>query len=108
MVANDVTIVLAYSGVLTIVGSIVAAIVRSRTGKGESRAHAASMLAEGYGSFADDLREDNQRLRTGDENMRKAMLTLTDAVDALIGVVAPTTAQVDAARQANQAAKALL
>lgn len=84
MATSTVITALAYAGVGAGVGSIGAAFISARSGKGEARAHAADMLANGYGGLADRLDRRNKQLETDNHKLKATLLKLTDTVDALL------------------------
>lgn len=120
MQISTVITALAYAGVGAGVGTIGAAIIQARSSKGESRAHAADLLAEGYSGFADRLGADNKSKAGEIKSLRTVLLKLTDATDLVLSEMdtlldneavqlgrAKTTAlkAVKVAREANRVAK---
>lgn len=84
MQLGNVMSALAYAGVSAALGTIGAAMVQAHSAKGESRAHAADLLADGYGGLTDRLGEDNKRQSTEIKTLRTVLLKLTDATDLLL------------------------
>ena len=102
---SEVLSSLAYAGIGAAVGSIGAAFVSTRAGKNESRAHAADMLANGYGGFADRLEKSNEKLDKDNKELRASVVALTVVVDLLIPYIsgAPTDVLEQAKRITRQA-----
>ena len=92
--ASDVLSALAYAGVGVGLGTVGAALIVARSGKGEARAHAADMLATGYSGFTDRLAKDNERLVAENLKLRSLLLELGYAVDATLDSKGRPSAQV--------------
>ena len=75
---------LAYAGVGAGVGTIGASIISSRSGKGESRAHAAEMISAAAGGLTDRMGRLNDKLDTDNRDLRLAVRSLTDVIDLLL------------------------
>ena len=106
-IVADVIIALSYAGVGAAVGSIGAAVVNSRSGKSEARAHAADLITDAAGALADKQATVIERLEKRTDKQAKAIIALTTVVDELLASVQIAAAErvklqkvVDAARLA--------
>ncbi len=75
---------LAYAGVGAGVGTIGASIVTARSGRGESRAHAAELLSNAAGGLADRLSTLNEKLDKDNRELRDAVGSLIEVIDLLL------------------------
>lgn len=96
---------LSYAGLGAGLGSIGAAIVSSRSGKGEARAHAADMISNAASVLADQQSETIERLVTQNDRMRKAIILLTDVMDDLLPQLALPKTELAKLKKATNAAK---
>ena len=79
---------LAYAGIGAGVGSIGAALVTSKSGKGEARAHAADLLSQAAGGLADRLATNNADMHRENRELRKTISGLSDAIDLILPYLA--------------------
>lgn len=107
MTAGELLAALAYAGVGAGLGSIGAAAITSRSGKGESRAHAADLITNAAGSLADRLDRMNAHLEVENLQMRKAIAALTDVMEGMIPMLPPGPMQTKA-RAAIKTARAAI
>ena len=105
MTVISVVSALVTGGVGVTLGSIGTAIVQSITGKSESRAHAADMVADAAGNLADRLSKLNEKLDGENRQMRTAILLLTDVVDQILPLVNAPPQTVAQLKKVNNAAK---
>ena len=87
------------------VATIATALIQSRSGKSEARAHAADMLAEASGTLSTHYVNEIARLTERTVAMRSAIGTLSEQVDALLDDIDLPESRARKLRQANQAAK---
>lgn len=87
------------------IGAIATAIVQSMTGKSESRAHAADMVADAAGNLADRLSKLNEKLDGENRQMRTAILLLTDVVDQVSPLINAPPQTIAQLKKVNNAAK---
>ena len=84
---------LAYAGIGAGLGTVGAAVISSRSGKGESRAHAADLLTNAAGELMDRLSASNKEADETNRNLRTTLQSVTDVLDMLLpymtGVVPP-------------------
>lgn len=92
-------------GVGVSMGAIGTAVVQSVSGKSESRAHAADMVADAAGNLADRLSKLNEKLDGENRQMRTAILLLTDVVDQILPLVNAPPQTVAQLKKVNNAAK---
>ena len=102
---GDIVAALAYAGVGTAVGSVGAAIVSSRTGRGEARAHAVDMISDAAANLADRQAVTINRLSLENEKLRRAVITLADVIDDVLPKLNLTDAELAALRRALNGAK---
>jgi uncharacterized protein HemX len=69
------------------VGGIGTAVVQASSHKNESRATAADLVSNAAGNLADRLDKLNTRLETENRQMRKAMVSLTEAIEEMLPAV---------------------
>ncbi len=96
---------LAYAGVGAGVGSIGAAIISSRAGRGEARAHAADLIADAASSLSDRQAATINRLSLENEKMRKAIMGLADVLDEVLPQLPLPKADLAKLKRATNAAK---
>ena len=99
---------LAYAGVGEGVGSIGAAIVSTRAGKGESRAHAANLISEAAAGLAEKQVEIIDRITQQNERMRQAIIMLSDVLDELLPQLPLDEGDMTKLKKATIAAKSAL
>lgn len=87
------------------IGAIGTAIIQSITGKSETRAHAADMVADAAGNLADRLSKLNDKLDGENRQMRTAILLLTDQVDDCLPFITATPDMIAKLKKANNSAK---
>jgi hypothetical protein len=92
-------------GVGVSLGAIGTAIVQSMSGKSESRAHAADLVADAAGNLADRLSRLNEKLDGENRQMRTAILLLTDVVDQVTPLVSAPPQTIAQLKKINNAAK---
>lgn len=85
------------------VGGIGTAIVQAASHKGESRATAADLVSNAAGNLADRLDKLNAKLETENRQMRKAMVSLTEAIEEMLPVVTDEATQRRVQKAINQA-----
>lgn len=107
-VLSDVLAALAYAGIGGAVGSVGAALVTARSGKGEARAHAADLVASAAGNLATTQAATIARLDTENEDMRKSIVALTRCIDELLDELDLPLAAKRKLRKANLDAKQAL
>lgn len=105
MTVGDVLTAIAYAGVGAGAGSIGAAVVTSRSGKAEARAHAADLIANAAGALADRLERMNTTLEAENRQLRHAVGCLTDAIDEMIPMLVGPPEVINRIRKATSAAK---
>lgn len=105
MAIGDVLAALAYAGVGAGLGSIGAAVVTSRSGKSEARAHAADLIANAAGSLADRLEKMNTNLETENRQLRQAVGCLVDAIDEMVPMLIGPPEAIRKIKAATSAAK---
>ena len=103
--ASDLVASLAYAGVGAAVGSIGAAMVSSRAGRGEARAHAADLISDAAGGLAAQQASTIDRLEKQTERQRRALMSLTAIVDELLDQLSLPAAEKTKLREAVSAAK---
>ncbi len=103
--ASDAIAALAYAGVGAAVGSIGAAVVSARSGRGEARAHAADLISDAAGGLAAQQATTIDRLEKQTERQRRALITLTVIVDELLDQLDLPAAEKTKLRKAVTAAK---
>lgn len=106
-VAGAVT-ALAYAGVGAGVGSIGAAVISTRAGRGESRAHAANLISEAAAGLAEKQVEIIDRITQQNERMRQAIILLSDVLDELLPQLPLEKSDMNKLKKATNAAKAAL
>ena len=99
---------LAYAGVGAGVGSIGAAIVSTRAGRGESRAHAANLISEAAAGLAERQVEIIDRISGQNEKMRQAIILLSDVLDDLLPQLPLAKTDLTKLKKATNAAKSAL
>ena len=104
-VLGDVVGGLAYAGVGAAIGSIVAAAISARSGKGEARAHAADLITDAAGALADKQAATIDRLEKRADKQAKAIITLTSVVDELLDQLKLPTSEKQKLQQAVNEAR---
>lgn len=99
---------LAYAGVGAGVGSIGAAIVSTRAGRGESRAHAANLISEAAAGLAERQVEIIDRISGQNEKMRQAIILLSDVLDDLLPQLPLSKTDLTKLKKATNVAKSAL
>lgn len=104
---DSIVAIITGGGIGAGVAAIATAVIQSRSGKSEARAHAADMLAEASGTLSTHYVNEIARLTERTTAMRIAVNELTEAVDELLENPRTdlTSAQIRKLRRANQAAK---
>lgn len=105
MSVTSIVSALVTGGVGVTLGSIGTAVVQSFTGRSESRAHAADMVADAAGNLADRLSKLNEKLDGENRQMRTAILLLTDVVDQILPLVNAPPQTIAQLKKVNNAAK---
>lgn len=105
MAVSDVLAALAYAGAGAGIGSIGAAIITSRSGKSESRAHAADLIANAAGTLADRLDKMNTTLEAENRQLRHAVTCLTAAIDEMVPMLSGPPDVIARIKKATNAAK---
>lgn len=105
---GDVLTALGYAGVGAGIGSIGAALVSTRAGKGESRAHAAALISEAAAGLAEKQVEIIDRITQQNEKMREAILLLSDVLDELLPQLPLSKEDFEKLKKANNTAKSAL
>lgn len=105
---DSIVAIITGGGIGAGVATIATAVIQSRSGKSEARAHAADMLAEASGTLSAHYVSEIARLNERVSAMRSAIDELTTTVDELLDdpQLPMTTGQTRKLRRANQAAKA--
>lgn len=101
---GDVLAALAYAGAGGGMASIGVAVISSRSGKAEARAHAADLITNAAGSLADRLDRINTTLEQENIQMRMAINALADVMDELKNLL-PTEGAREKAKGAIRAAR---
>ncbi len=99
---------LSYAGIGAGVGSIGAALVSTKAGKGESRAHAAAMISEAAAGLAEKQVAIIDRITEQNEKMREAIILLSDVLDELLPQLPLAEADLMKLKKATNAAKSAL
>ena len=102
---DNLVAILTGGGIGAGVATIATALIQARSGKHESRANAADMLAEASGTLSTHYVAEIARLVENATVMRGAIGELTDVVDEVLAAKAMTEDQKRRLRKANQAAK---
>lgn len=84
---------LSYAGAGAAVGSIGAALISSRSGKAEARAHAADLITNAAGALADRLATLNAKLDHDNSELRKSISMLSAVIDEMIPKTQATAAE---------------
>lgn len=105
---DSIVAIITGGGIGAGVAAIATAVIQSRSGKSEARAHAADMLAEASGTLSTHYVNEIARLTERTTAMRLALAELTEQVDTLLEdpAIKLTGDQARSLRRANQAAKA--
>lgn len=105
---DNIVAIITGGGIGVGVATIATAVIQSRSGKAEARAHAADMLAEASGTLSAHYVAEIARLIERTTAMRSAITELTEAVDELLDdpKTTLTAGQIRKLRRVNQAAKA--
>jgi hypothetical protein len=86
-------------------GAIGTAVVQAVSGKNQSRAQAADLVADAAGNLADRLSKLNEKLDGENRQMRNAILLLTDQVDVILPLVNAPPTTIASLKRVNNAAK---
>jgi NAD(P)-dependent dehydrogenase (short-subunit alcohol dehydrogenase family) len=105
MSIGNVVSALVTGGAGVSVGAIGTAIVQAMSGKNQSRAHAADLVADAAGNLADRLSKLNEKLDGENRQMRTAILLLTDQVDTILPLVNAPPHTIATLKKSNNAAK---
>jgi hypothetical protein len=126
---GDVLAALAYAGAGAGIGTIGAAVITSRGQKGESRAHAADLIANAAGELADRVTKLNEHLEVQNQDLheaigaaeaharaaeekslaqRRAIILLTDVIDEILGDLELSPAKHAQLAEATKAARLAL
>lgn len=106
-IGDSLVAIITGGGIGAGVATIATAVIQARSGRSESRAHAADMLAEASGTLSAHYVSEIARLTERVNAMRSAIEDLTHQVDDLLDhpELPITAAHIRKLRQANQIAK---
>ena len=85
---SEVVSALITGGLGAAIGSVGTAVVQSLSGRGESRAIAADRVTNAAGNLADRLDRFNLKLERENQQLRRAMVMLAEAVEDILPTIA--------------------
>lgn len=105
MTLGEVLAAVAYVGAGAGVGSIGAAVVTSRSGRGEARAHAADLITNAAGRLAVRQQEMIESFEEENRHLRRSVTLLADAFDEVIPMLTGPPEAIAQIRKAVTAAR---
>lgn len=102
---SDVVTALISAGAGAGLASIVVALINTRSGKSEARAHAADLVATAAGGLADRLTKFNDSLVLETKGLRAAIGALVDVLDEVMPRITATPEDVVLLHEAIKAAR---
>lgn len=100
---------LSYAGIGAGLGTVGASFIAARSGRGESRAHAAEILSNAAGCLADRLSKLNEELDQDNRELREVLFSMIEVIDMLIPYIkdAPEDIRTKAEKISKHAKQAL-